>query len=71
MPLLDVTGKKCPIPVIKTRKAVLEMREGDILEIIGDYEDSKGEVLLAIKELGLELLEVREGEGKWKVCAKK
>lgn len=31
---LDATGLKCPIPVLKARKAVKDMGNGDILEIL-------------------------------------
>lgn len=32
--LLDATGLKCPIPVLKARKAVKSMADGDRLEIL-------------------------------------
>lgn len=32
--LLDATGTKCPIPVLKARKAVKDMQNGDVLEIL-------------------------------------
>ena len=30
---LDLTGLKCPLPVLKTRKALMPLRSGDLLEI--------------------------------------
>lgn len=31
---LDATGLKCPIPVLKARKAVKSMKGGELLEIL-------------------------------------
>lgn len=71
MPKVDVRGEKCPIPLIKTRKAAENMRVGEVLEVVGEEADSKVEVLLAIKELRMEIIELEETEVKWRVVAKK
>lgn len=31
--VLDLTGLKCPLPVLKTRKALMRLRPGDRLEL--------------------------------------
>ncbi|MBB4039023.1 tRNA 2-thiouridine synthesizing protein A [Microvirga flocculans] len=31
---LDLSGLKCPLPVLRTRKALKEMRSGDRLKVI-------------------------------------
>ena len=31
--MLDLTGLKCPLPVLKTRKALTRLRAGDRLEV--------------------------------------
>jgi tRNA 2-thiouridine synthesizing protein A len=31
--VLDLTGLKCPLPVLKTRKALTRLRAGDRLEV--------------------------------------
>ncbi|QPF82682.1 sulfurtransferase TusA family protein [Bradyrhizobium genosp. L] len=30
---LDLTGRRCPIPALKTRKALTSIRPGDFLEV--------------------------------------
>jgi tRNA 2-thiouridine synthesizing protein A len=30
---LDLTGLKCPLPALKTRKALKALRSGDVLEV--------------------------------------
>ena len=31
---LDLTGLKCPLPALKTRKALKGLRPGDVLEVL-------------------------------------
>ena len=31
---LDLTGLKCPLPALKTRKALKALRPGDVLEVL-------------------------------------
>lgn len=34
---LDCSGLVCPLPVAKTKRKMLEMNSGDILEVSGDF----------------------------------
>ncbi len=34
--VVDAVGLFCPLPVIRTGKAVADMREGEVLELIAD-----------------------------------
>ncbi|GAH28624.1 unnamed protein product [marine sediment metagenome] len=34
---LDCSGLVCPMPVAKTKRKLLEMKSGEILEVSGDY----------------------------------
>ena len=31
---LDLTGLKCPLPALKTRKALKSLKSGDVLEVV-------------------------------------
>jgi tRNA 2-thiouridine synthesizing protein A len=65
---VDCIGETCPVPLVETRKALRKAREGDIVEVIGTHPSSKKEIPLAVKALGLELLEIRDEEGgAWKI----
>ena len=65
---VDCIGETCPVPLIETRKALRKAEEGDIVEIIGTHPSSKKEIPMAVKAMGLELLEVQEkNEGVWKI----
>lgn len=37
---LDCSGLVCPMPVAKTKRQLLEMKSGDILEVTGDYAEA-------------------------------
>lgn len=37
---LDCTGLVCPMPVAKTKRILLEMNSGDILEVSGDFAEA-------------------------------
>ena len=64
---VDCTGETCPVPLVETRKAVRKAKEGDIVEVVGTHPSSKKEIPMAVKAMGLELLEIDEKEGVWKI----
>jgi tRNA 2-thiouridine synthesizing protein A len=69
---VDCTGETCPVPLVETRKALRKAKEGDIVEVTGTHPSSKKEIPLAVKALGLELLEVKDEEGgAWKIRIKR
>jgi len=37
---LDCSGLVCPMPVAKTKRQLLEMKSGEILEVTGDYAEA-------------------------------
>ena len=67
---ITVTGETCPVPLVETRKAIRKASVGEVIEIIGDHEPSKKEIPMAVEELGLQLLDVKEEEGNWRIRIK-
>jgi TusA-related sulfurtransferase len=66
--IVDVKGETCPIPLIETRKALRKAAEGDIVEVLGTHQASKREIPMAVKNLGLELLDVTDNpDGDWRI----
>ena len=64
---VDCLGETCPVPLVETRKALRKAQEGDIIEVVGTHPSSKREIPMAVKAMGLELIDVQE-EGKlWKI----
>jgi tRNA 2-thiouridine synthesizing protein A len=64
---VDCTGETCPVPLVETRKALRKAKEGDIVEVTGTHPASKKEIPMAVKSLGLELIDIREEDGVWKI----
>lgn len=59
---LDLSGLKCPLPVLRTRKALLSMRPGDQLRVICTDPLAGIDVPNLIRELGDTLLEQEHDE---------
>ncbi|MDD4877122.1 MAG: sulfurtransferase TusA family protein [Dehalococcoidales bacterium] len=64
---VDCTGETCPIPLVETRKALRKAKEGDVIEVTGTHPASKKEIPMAVKALGLELIDVQEKDGVWNI----
>ncbi len=41
---LDCRGDACPLPLLKTKKAMAELASGDILEVVGTDPGSKNDL---------------------------
>jgi TusA-related sulfurtransferase len=68
---IDCTGETCPVPLVETRKALRNADEGDIVEVTGTHPASKKEIPMAVKALGLTLLDVEESGETWKIRIQK
>jgi TusA-related sulfurtransferase len=65
---VNCVHETCPVPLVETRKAIRQASVGDIIEVIGSHPVSKKEIPMAVKEMGLELLEVKEdNQGIWTI----
>ena len=49
------------------QEAIHDAKEGDIVEVIGTHPSSKKEIPMAIKALGLKLIDIEEKDGVWKI----
>jgi len=68
---VDCIGENCPVPLVETRKALRKAKEGDLIEITGTHPSSKKEIPMAVKALGLELVDIQEESGVWKIRIRK
>lgn len=61
---LDVKGESCPMPVVKTKQAIDDLDEGDVLEVLATDSGSMSDIDgWATGTDGVELLEqVEEGD---------
>lgn len=54
---LDCSNLVCPMPVAKTKRQLLEMSSGDILEVTGDYAEAGENIKRYIEKHDDKLLE--------------
>jgi len=68
---LDVCGEVCPMPVLRTKRALEEMKAGETLEVIVDYPPSKENVRRFALSEGNEVLEIKEEGNLIKILIRK
>mgnify|MGYP001335042080 CR=1 FL=1 len=63
--VLDCSGMLCPMPVIKTSKAIKEMQVGQILQMIATDPGAPADMQAWARQTGNELLDSHEEAGKF------
>lgn len=69
--VLDAKGLACPMPIVKTKKAMKEMNSGEILEVHATDKGAKGDLAAWTKSGGHELVKDTEEEDVLKFWIKK
>jgi tRNA 2-thiouridine synthesizing protein A len=57
---LDARGLNCPLPILKTKKALSDMASGEVLRVIATDPGSVRDFVAFAKQTGNELLEQSE-----------
>ena len=68
---LDLLGFFCPVPVHETRKALSEMQEGELLEVLGDDPETLHDMPTLCDRNGVKLLNVQEASGEYRFLIRK
>ena len=64
--VVDCLGDNCPMPLVKTRDAIMKAGKGDVIKVIGTHPQSFEEVPLALEAQGKQILGKNKAEdGKW------
>lgn len=69
--LLDAKGLACPMPIVKTKKAMNELESGQVLEIHTTDKGAKNDLTAWAKSGGHEVLNFEEENGILKFWIKK
>lgn len=64
---LDVCGLKCPMPILRTKKALAEMASGDVLEILVTDPAAPDDFAAFARQTGHRLLSVKSEEARWAI----
>ncbi|WP_048057939.1 sulfurtransferase TusA family protein [Methanothermococcus okinawensis] len=68
---LDVSGTVCPIPVLKTKKALDSIDDGEELTVIGNYKPALENIARFVEEHGHTVVSTEETEKGFKIVIKK
>ena len=60
---LDARGLSCPMPLLKTKKAIGGMKSGQILEVLGTDPGTRNDLPSFAKKSGHQYLGEKEDEG--------
>lgn len=58
--VVDTKGMICPMPVLKAKKAIDQLEQGQVLNVIAGDAVAKSDITMLVQRLGLELLETIE-----------
>ena len=68
---LDAKGLNCPLPILKAKKALKSLQEGNTLEVLSTDPGSVADFAAFCRTTGHELLEQNEADGVWTYVIKK
>lgn len=68
---LDASGLACPLPIVKTKKALNDLTSGQILKIISTDRGSIADMAAFAEQTGNQLLSSSEEGGKYVFMMKK
>lgn len=69
--VLDAKGLACPMPIVKTKKAIGEIESGQVLEVHTTDKGAKNDLTAWAKSSGHEMLKDSEENGVLKFWIKK
>jgi len=68
---LDAKGMSCPLPILKTKKAVEAMAKDEVLKVETTDPGSKNDMAAWAKRTGNEIVKTEEGSGTFTFFIKK
>ncbi len=68
---LDAKGLSCPLPILKTKKAVEALTKDQVLKVVTTDPGSKNDMASWAKRTGNEIMKMEEGSGSFTFYIKK
>ena len=70
--VLDIKGEICPYTFVKSKLALEEMEDGEVLKVIVDYPPATENVPRSLEKEGNEIISVEKvGEKMWEIVVRK
>ncbi|ANJ47226.1 sulfurtransferase TusA family protein [Neisseria gonorrhoeae] len=67
---LDVTGLKCPLPILRAKKVLAQMRQGEVLTVLATDGGAPGDFEAFCRQTGHVLLDSSEQDGVFTLVVK-
>ncbi|EPI1189159.1 sulfurtransferase TusA family protein [Neisseria gonorrhoeae] len=67
---LDVTGLKCPLPILRAKKVLAQMRQGEVLIVLATDGGAPGDFEAFCRQTGHVLLDSSEQDGVFTLVVK-
>ncbi|MBU1078046.1 MAG: sulfurtransferase TusA family protein [Spirochaetes bacterium] len=67
---VDCMGENCPMPLVKTREAIMKAKKGDVIKVVGDHPNSFDEIPMALNALGIKIIDQKKEADKWSIIFK-
>lgn len=68
---VDCINENCPMPLVKTREAIMKGKKGDTIKVIGTHPQSFDEIPMALESMGIKILEKnRDKSNHWSIIFK-
>ncbi len=68
---LDASGLSCPLPILKTKKAIGGLETGDVLRVVSTDPGSLNDIESFCKQTGNDLLASSEHDGSYEFLIRK
>ena len=68
---LDTSGLNCPLPILKAKKALAGLQDGQVLRVIATDPESVRDFEVFSQQMGHPLLEAHEEEGRFHFLLRK
>lgn len=62
---LDCRGMNCPLPILKTKKAITGLASGEVLKMVSTDPGSVADMAAFSRRTGNEIIEQDEGDGEY------
>lgn len=69
--VVDARGTSCPGPILATKRAITEIKAGEIMEVLSTDTGSQKDIPAWSKKMGHEFLGAVEEAGYWKLYVKR
>ena len=64
---VDCISENCPMPLVKTREAVMRAKKGDVIRVTGTHPQSFEEIPMALDAMGMKILEKKRDGETWAI----